>query len=134
MIERLNMLLQAGAIKRYHTHPIIGEQTVASHTCRVMDVLVYLTDGMMSRDVLLAVLHHDRHEIETGDIPAVTKWAHPELATWLDELELGWLEEFGLDTPLSEKDKKLLKQADMLELCLFARDQYLLGNRHAKPL
>ncbi len=131
----LDTLLQAGEIKRYHTHPTIGTQSVAEHTCRVLDVLWYLTNGELSKELIFLALFHDRHEIETGDIPAITKWAHPELGTWLDELEKCWIEEMGLDPGwVTDEEKKLLKQADMLELCLYARDQFLLGNRHARPL
>lgn len=121
-------------MKRYHTFPIIGEQTVGHHSHRVALILVYLTDGKLSTNLLKAALFHDLAEIHTGDIPATTKWAHPSISDLLHVIEASFEMEHQIRVVLTEKETKLLKTADMCELMLFAEEQYRLGNKNARDL
>ena len=135
--ENVNLLLdliRASNVKRYHTFPIIGEQTVGHHSHRVALLLIYLTNGKLSCNLIKAALFHDLAEIHTGDIPATTKWAHPNIADLLKRIENTYELEHEISVILTEKEKKLLKTADMCELMLFAEEQHMLGNKNAREL
>jgi len=127
-------LISASNVKRYHTFPIIGEQTVGHHSHRVALILIYLTDGKLSSNLLKAALFHDLAELHTGDIPATTKWSHPNIADLLKHIENTYEVEHQISVVLTDKEKKLLKTADMCELMLFAEEQYRLGNKNAREL
>jgi 5'-deoxynucleotidase YfbR-like HD superfamily hydrolase len=87
-----------------------------------------------SSTCLLAALSHDAAELATGDIPATTKWAHLGLGIELSSIEGKWERSHGIEIGHSLEEAKLLKTADMLELCFFARDQLMLGNKNAQRL
>ena len=127
-------LVKASNVKRYHTFPIIGEQTVGHHSHRVALILIYLTDGNLSANLLKAALFHDLAELHTGDIPATTKWAHPNIADLLKKIEHTYELEHEISVMLTVREKSLLKTADMCELMLFAEEQYMMGNINARDL
>lgn len=129
----LDDLLEASNIKRYHTFPIIGEQTVGAHTHRVLILLDYLAEGIPAY-LYRAVLYHDSAELATGDIPATTKWSEPALSHSLKKIEEQWERDHCIVPSTSLNEHRLLKTADMLELVMFSRDQWMLGNRNALGL
>ena len=65
-------VLEGGEVKRYHTMPTIGEQTVANHSWGVAVILSWLKPDI-SPKALLKALTHDVAEKQTGDMPAPTK-------------------------------------------------------------
>lgn len=129
----LDDLLEASNIKRYHTFPIIGEQTVGAHTHRVLILLDYLADGIPAY-LYRAVLYHDSAELATGDIPATTKWSEPALSHGLKKIEEQWERDHCIVPSTSLNEHRLLKTADMLELVMFSRDQWRLGNKRSLEL
>lgn len=130
----LSDLFRATNVKRYHTFPIIGEQTVGHHSCRVALLVLYLTDGRAGANLLKAALFHDLAEISTGDMPATVKWSNPQLSELLSQIEHRFEMEHEIAVSLSAHEKNLLKTADMTELVLFAEEQIRMGNREALRL
>lgn len=127
----LEDLLESSNIKRYHTFPILGEQTVGTHTHRVMIILHWLG---ANANTMFAALYHDSAELATGDMPATTKWENPLLAEQMTVVEMNWEEEHQVVIPLDTEEYRLLKTADMMELVMFAREQMMLGNKNAQRL
>lgn len=128
----MNRLRQAGYVKRYHTIPTIGNQSVAEHSFHVCMILLDLLQGEVSNELLKAALYHDLPEIETGDIPATTKWRCKEIGEQLNVLESLFENSHGLKTVLTHSERQALKFADMYELVLYCIDQLELGNRNMK--
>jgi 5'-deoxynucleotidase YfbR-like HD superfamily hydrolase len=117
-----------GGVRRYHTRPIIGEQTVAAHSWGVAVILLEICEP--SPALMRAALYHDVAEYETGDVPATAKWANASLKTALDAIEREVEGRLGISADgLSAEELFLLKVADMFELLWFCVDQRWLGNR-----
>jgi len=131
-IMNMDRIRKGGAVRRYHTRALVGEQTVASHSWGVAAIVLRLAEGMPWTTIgplLKAALFHDVAEYDTGDIPATAKWRHKPLKAALDELELMVETDLGLSTAeLGPLEIKLLKAADMLELLWFCLEQRRLGN------
>ncbi|MDB4312043.1 hypothetical protein N9937_01305 [bacterium] len=122
--KTLEALLRGGKVKRYHTMPISGEQTVAAHTYNVIAVLMYITEGKASRDMILEALSHDTPEWRLGDIPFGQKSAQYEAQ------ERAFKEEWEIPTyELTAEELLIVKEADVLEMGIFGSWQVDLGNR-----
>lgn len=120
-------------VKRFHTARIVQEETVGHHSANVAMLCYHLTLGEPSAALLLAALTHDMGEQYTGDVPATAKWKSPSLKRALDELEelCGAVSMTERLTPL---ERRILKQADMLDLCLKCYEELDLGNANAAPI
>jgi len=127
-------LVRAANVKRYHTVPIIGEQTVGHHTHRLLMVLRYIAGGVVSNDLLWKAMFHDLAESVTGDIPAPIKWSDSSLRDSVGGHENDFLSRTGAETWTTKDEDLLLSIADMLELVLFATEQIELGNSGMKEL
>tara|TARA_R110000737_G_scaffold41837_5_gene62541 strand:+ start:32 stop:550 length:519 start_codon:yes stop_codon:yes gene_type:complete len=134
--SKLPIQLSAGKIKRYHTHPIIGEQTVGEHTYGVVQILRYITGDNCTKSMLMAALDHDVLEYFTGDIPHPAKKMFPELKGLLGRIECHLENEVGLleHTNLSEKEQLTIRCADLLEMGFFGKYQMDLGNGYGKAI
>lgn len=119
----------AGNVRRYHTARIIGEQTVAAHSFNMCLILMEVLEHP-SADVLKAAMFHDLAEVFTGDIPATFKWKFPAVGNILAATEDLITEEAGLSIELDDLERRALKFADMMELCMFCCEQLELGNRN----
>lgn len=119
---------QGSGVRRFHTAPIIGEQTVGQHSWGVA-ALVNLLWPNSRKEVLVAALNHDIAEALTGDIPAPMKWESQSLAAILNEIEEKYEKLWGLHCELSPIETLMLKAADMLELVFFSSEQQNLGNK-----
>jgi 5'-deoxynucleotidase YfbR-like HD superfamily hydrolase len=118
---RLSLRLAAGYIKRWHTIPIHGGQTVADHTYRVVQILRFL-EPVPTIQLLCAALDHDVGEAATGDIPFGKK-TKDAIA-----LEKEVLARHKIQPNLTKYERDLLKAADLLEMGYFAVMQIDLGN------
>jgi 5'-deoxynucleotidase YfbR-like HD superfamily hydrolase len=125
---------RGAGVRRFHTVPLVGDETVGKHSHGVGILCCALSDYQPSAALLKAALFHDLAEQETGDIPATTKWANPEIKTLLDEVEQRHNESMGLNVVLSEKEQLTLKWADMLDLLYFVVEQRELGNKAVRPI
>ena len=118
-------IMRAGTkVKRFHTLDLIVPETVGHHSCNVALMLTVLTNEV-SGELLAAALYHDLAEQYTGDVPATAKWESPRLARALKRLE-----QYHFPAPhtLSKYETKLLKQADMLDLCFKVLEEVQMGN------
>jgi 5'-deoxynucleotidase YfbR-like HD superfamily hydrolase len=135
--EQLGFLFRAFDVKRYHTLPLIREQTVGDHTARVLVVAFYLAEHTPSMELVSAILEHDGYEFFTGDIPATMKWFdgfgdHVEVAEKkIDEVFSLNYKSYEL---LTAEEKLLLKVADTTELCCRCSAEVMMGNRFLAPI
>ena len=130
----LDMKIGAGMIRRFHTMPLIGEQTVGHHTYNVVQILRHITNDMLSINLLKAALDHDVMEYFTGDVPHPTKQAFPNIAEALQAVEKTMSNELNIDYELEEDEVNLLKWADMMEAGMFGYHQMTVGNRYAMDI
>jgi len=120
--------LQAGKIKRWHTLPIIGEQTVADHTYGVCQILRYLYGETPCYSVIYAALDHDVPEYYTGDIPFDVKKKSHSMRVGIKMLEIQYVKDGGKLHSLTIDEKLALRFADLAEMGFFAMHQWKLGN------
>jgi 5'-deoxynucleotidase YfbR-like HD superfamily hydrolase len=132
---RLDIRL-SGQIQRYHTWPTIGKQTIAEHCWQILRIYCTVVDNIDPHMVMHAMFH-DIGETFTGDLPYPVKSENHDLKKQLDYLEeksrLSQLEYWNAfrQTFLSEQDKVLFKQIELVEMAEFGMDQMCLGNNHA---
>jgi 5'-deoxynucleotidase YfbR-like HD superfamily hydrolase len=126
----------AGLVKRYHTWPVLREQTVAEHTWHVLRIYDKLF-GLPSVEVVRAIMYHDVGEVRTGDAPFPAKRDNPDLKKAYDRVESEHrLKLLGADPELavSENDLRKLKICDLVEMWEFGMEEYLKGNNLAIPI
>jgi len=133
-LNKLKIQMSSGMIKRYHTHYIVGEQTVASHAYGVAQIVRHLTNENCSKQLIMAALDHDTMEFFTGDIPFPAKKNFNELDKVLDGIEEQLSDQHEFIYNLTDKEKTVLKTADLLEMAFFGEYQMSLGNRHGREI
>jgi 5'-deoxynucleotidase YfbR-like HD superfamily hydrolase len=125
----------AGQIRRYHTWPITGQQTIAEHCWQILRIYLSVVDDV-DPHMVYHIAFHDIGEHYTGDIPYPVKRDNPRLKGEMDFLEqksqAAQMEYWGSfkQVVLSDYDKKLFKQIEMIEMAEFGIDQMLFGNNH----
>lgn len=134
MIKRLAKFRAGMAVKRYHTVNMLVEETVGHHSANVAWIICNITRDP-SAALLKAALLHDVAEQWTGDVPATAKWMCIPLKRELDTLERVLHDVHALPMPeLTEAEHKILKQADMLDLCFKMTEEINMGNRNCLPI
>jgi len=134
LMPRINRIRSAGAIKRFHCARVIKEESVAEHSLNVAALVLVLTKGLASRNLLIASMLHDHGEAAIGDIPAnIKSKLPPEARQELEdkeqsELDLMFPELVG--TGLTEEEEYTLHIADRLDGLLKCTDEVMMGNRH----
>lgn len=123
-IERVQQFRSGARVKRFHTLDLIVPETVGHHSCNVALLISIIADEV-SGELLRAALTHDLAEQYTGDVPATAKWQSPRLAKALKRLEQVHLPYHEELTPY---ETRVLKQADMLDLCFKALEEVRMGN------
>ena len=125
-MKKFRNMYDAGAIHRFHTMRTVRDQSVGEHS---WGVAVILTKICLPSPVLLtAALYHDMAEVHTGDVPATAKWVHNSLKKALELAEYHFESLHGIVIDLSDEERKLLKWADMFELCLYSQVEIDMGN------
>jgi 5'-deoxynucleotidase YfbR-like HD superfamily hydrolase len=123
----------SGQLRRYHTWPIIGQQTVAEHCWQIMRIYCSVVDTL-DPHMIQHIMFHDIGETFIGDLPYPVKSENEELKKGLDFLEqkscYQQLEHWDAfrSVLLSDADKKLFKQIEFIEMAEFGMDQMCLGN------
>lgn len=130
---RLIAAIRAGhQVRRFHTHPIVRDETVGHHSAGVMSLLTGMYFPNFPRaEVFAYALMHDVGEQWVGDVPAQAKWASPALKGALNDAENQAWEDNDLMLPdsLTEKEHIEVKFADGMDCLLKCLDELELGNR-----
>lgn len=127
--KRLKLVLEGGAVKRFHVMPTLAEDNVAQHSFTVA-WLVTILGRKPSATMLLACLQHDLTEVSTGDIPSTSKRRFGiDTKSFESEIlaEAGHVDYVSM---LTENEKRLLKVADILSGMLFCLKEITYGNSH----
>jgi 5'-deoxynucleotidase YfbR-like HD superfamily hydrolase len=139
LMLRINRIRGAGAIKRFHTARVIKEESVAEHSLNVVALILVLTKGQASRNLLIAAALHDHGEAAIGDIPANIKTRMPPDVR--ADLETKEYEEVSLMFPelevgchLSPEEAYTLHIADKIDGLLKCSDEVKMGNRHLEAI
>lgn len=132
MTELLNQILQTragGAVQRCHTIRHHGSYSVAEHSWGVAMLLWHLYPDLAPHLVYYA-LTHDVPEGLTGDVPSTAK-EHQD--TTLDD---AINHNFGLPmvSALSDHEHHVLKSCDWLDLFIWGKEQFSLGNAFAQEI
>lgn len=126
----------AGLVKRYHTWPVLREQTVADHTWHVLRIYDKLF-GLSSVDLVRAALYHDIGEVRTGDAPFPVKRDNPDLKAAYNRVErehrVGLLT-YDPEQLVSDDEIRKLKICDLVEMWEFGMEETLMGNNLAVPI
>jgi hypothetical protein len=127
-------LMFAGRIKRYHSWPVIQNQTVGEHCWQVALIYQQLW-GDIPSPVEKYIRLHDVAELVLGDIPFPAKANNPDLKAAYDAAEGRALTELGLHVPVLHPDVRLkVKICDLLEMMCFGMVERELGNTLALPI
>lgn len=130
-VQKVLAMREGGNVRRAHCIPHHGEYTVGKHSFDAVSLLLELHPNP-SRELILAVLHHDIPERWLGDLPATAKWQNPALAAEYGVAEKRVEQALGLCNPndLSQEERDWLNAVDRIEFWLWCHDQDALGNRH----
>jgi 5'-deoxynucleotidase YfbR-like HD superfamily hydrolase len=118
---------RAGNVKRFHTHSVIGENTVAHHSWGVAILLLELIEKP-SLDMMRACIYHDAFEVVTGDIPWTAKQRNPTIKHVADNMEADVALEIDVMWNLMPWEEHSIKFCDMLDLMWFCVSQRKLGS------
>jgi 5'-deoxynucleotidase YfbR-like HD superfamily hydrolase len=125
-------LRRAGLVTRLHTVPTVGPHTLARHVygAQVMALALLARCPRADRGrVLEALLLHDAPEVDTGDIPAPLKRAHPLVQAAMNNLEREWYADHDIKLPvLSDLEQRIVKACDILDLGWACVEEVRLGN------
>ncbi len=130
-LSRIDKARHAGSVMRYHTSPLQVPESVGHHTFNLINLILILTDGKASRNLLINALAHDMGEYVTGDLPSPIKQGLPvETMHLLIEIEAAAIEEIHpMEFPMSVEDLTILRLCDNLDGLLKCRDELYRGNR-----
>jgi 5'-deoxynucleotidase YfbR-like HD superfamily hydrolase len=118
----------ASRIKRYHTFPVLHQETVGEHSHRVATIYLELF-GMPRAEVLTYILYHDMGELSAGDLPLYAKRDVPEMKHFMDRAEEAGLTRLNIKMPdLTEEELAKVKLCDLLQMLEFARIEMVMGN------
>ncbi len=133
-ISTIQRYRNGNRVKRFHTVDTLVGETVGHHSANMAILCVLLSEDKPSVALLMAALTHDMAEQFTGDIPATAKWASDPLKEALDAMERRFDRYWFNSSPLTPRECKVLKQADMLDLCFKALEEINMGNNQFRPI
>lgn len=132
-VEQVKFAREAGAVRRLHTHRVIGDADVAQHTFNALSLLRVLYPE--ARPALFwALLIHDFPERLTGDIPAPVKWNCDFFdPNEYEKCETAILKITGFKIEeLTIEEHMILKAVDSIDFYMFCLDQEAMGNSTLK--
>lgn len=127
-----------GQVLRYHTWPVLRQQSNAEHTWQVMRIY-YQIFGAPEPKVTARLLFHDIGEIGAGDPPFPSKRDHPDLKTAHDRIEREAALRMGVkpevfDEDLGATERLRIKICDLFEMWEFGLTELRMGNLFAMPI
>lgn len=136
--DRIKMLRDSSVVRRCHTIRVLRERTVAEHSHGIVLTLLALYEKynkMPSANLLAAACAHDLSEVETGDVPAPTKWKYPAIKAAMHDASREWEVQNGVLYTLTDSEARCLAWADAFDFGLYALEEITMGNRYlAVPL
>ena len=136
-MNRFNVLKSlsfAGTVKRWHTWPMLRQQSVGEHSARVATIYCEMF-GLPRAEVLYFILHHDAGELYGGDVPFGVKRDSPGTREASNAAEKRGLELLGVELPTLEiEEYAKFKVCDIAEMLDFAVTEENMGNRYATPV
>jgi len=125
----------AGGVRRYHTWPVLVQQTNADHTYHCIRLYLQIF-GPLPPDVTTFLVWHDSGELKTGDLPFPVKAQNPVLKAETDRLEGEAKTAMGaqFEGVLSYYEMRRLKIVDLLEMLEYGLVEFGLGNSYAIPV
>jgi 5'-deoxynucleotidase YfbR-like HD superfamily hydrolase len=128
MIDKLGLRLRATSVERFHTNPVIHTRTVGHHTANMILMADWTYDGDPGYPLIRAILHHDLHELELGDIPYPIK-NNLGLKIKLGQIEAKINEKMGIhNESLTVEECRVLSLVDSLEFMFYLTQERFLGN------
>lgn len=119
-------------VKRFHTEPLIREDTVGHHSAGVAGIIFWLYGkNKPSIELIEAALFHDIAEYSTGDTPAQAKWVNPDLHRELYRTEDAIWQELNRLPPhkaLDTDGEFVLMYADNMECVKKVLHEMEMGN------
>lgn len=135
MVNQLQVFLNGGAVRRFHTVSTIQIDTVGAHSHLVACLISMLNLPESTECRLLkAALYHDLAEQEIGDIPSPLKRSAPEIANRISDYEAAFNKANGIDIYLSPMEKNVLSFCDNAAGALFCISEYRCGNSRMLPI
>lgn len=124
----------AGRVLRYHTWPVLRQQSVGEHTWRLEGIYVELF-GLPRPEVWWWMHNHDVGELWAGDVPFGAKQAVPGLKDAMNASEAMGMGRLGVMMPrLTEQEWSQVKLCDLLEMWEFGMVEMQMGNMLAGPI
>lgn len=135
-LHKINSARQAGAVMRYHTSPLNHPENVATHTFNIVNLLLILTEGKVTKELLVCAIQHDMGEYITGDLPSpVKKRLGAETLSVLSASEMFGVAAIHSYIPyLSEGQMEMLSLCDNLDGLMKCNDEYMSGNRRISEI
>lgn len=135
--ERVKFLREASDVQRLHVIRTIGEYSNGQHSFNMLAMLRLLRPDA-PRALIWAILEHDIPERTIGDVPSPALknvYFRSDDDRRKEELDV-LIELFGIHHyfALSEEDHEWIRGLDLLELYLYARDQFRLGNKNLEVM
>lgn len=128
----MEIILKGGRVARFHTKPVLKEETVAAHSYLVAWIVTVVSAPATPRaEVLLAALAHDMPEFVLGDMPSPTKKLVPGLREEFRRMESVLFHEHGLpdyEGELNKDEERLVKFGDNMAGYLKCLYELQLGN------
>lgn len=132
-MTRLHRIIRrSNQVRRFHTEPVIVEETVGHHSANVVAILIDLYQPEFPPAALIvAALYHDLDEYYTGDAPAPVKKENPSVKAAMDRAGDRWRRHYKLTSPvLRQEEFAVLKFADAYDCVLSFTEEAILRNNH----
>lgn len=126
----------AGRVSRYHTWPVLRQQTVGEHSWQVLRLYVEIF-GAPPPEVTKWIVYHDVPEIKNGDPPFPVKRDNPALGVEYAKIDHEFYQTvLGHDpsSDVSPEDRLRVKLCDLMEMYEFGVEETQMGNRFAEPI
>lgn len=132
-LRTINKYRNGYRVERLHTVPHHTPYNNGNHSANAAMIGYELAkiNHLKTSDIILALLLHDLHEADLGDIPAPMKRSSPEISKCISKAESNWDSHNIPDYPaLCQASKEVVKAADIMELGLYCLDELQMGNKH----
>lgn len=130
----IEFIYGGGAVKRFHTLPMLKEDTVAQHSFGVAWFCYLLSNSDLSVPLLMSALSHDIAEQHTGDIPAPAKRGLG-IKEQFDQYEFTILQKAGIPVfVLTDAEARTLKMADCMDGAMRCIMELKMGNHFMYPV